>query len=263
MDNIIKQLKRGAKHTRLSVEEKATMKSTLLQHIATYPISENLFQDRGIPSPFSIRNFRNKKTLSVFIIGGLFLGGSMSFAAENTVPGDILYPVKVHFNEPVRGAIARTSKAKAEWGVRLVERRLEEVEKLAVKTDAHQEAKDTARANLGKYTERVKKHIAKFEEDKDSEGALLTAENLSSVIRKHERIIAGLGIGGGSVSGISMGTTTEYAGSSAVDGPNKEILRIIRSAREEVENKRKDLVGDGVRQREENNDRSGNKVIHK
>lgn len=229
MDNIIKQLKRGAKHTRLSVEEKATMKSALLQHVAAHPASESLFQGMGIPSPFSVRNFRNKKSLSLFVIGGLLMGGSVSFAAENTVPGDTLYPVKVHFNEPVRGAIARTPKAKAEWEVRLVERRLEEVEKLEAKDDVRQDTREAARTNLEKYTERVNGRIAKFEEDNDSEDAIATAGKLADILRTHERVL------------IKMNTpATQENNVANLDAP-KQILEKLRVNRDDAEKKYKDL----------------------
>src|SRR3989344_7737411 len=99
MDNIIKQLKKGAKHTRLSVDEKAVMKTALLRYVGAHPVNSGLSNRQRIPSPFNINNFRNKKSLSFLVIGGLLMGGSMSFAAENTVPGDTLYSVKVHVNE--------------------------------------------------------------------------------------------------------------------------------------------------------------------
>lgn len=229
MDNIIKQLKKGAKHTRLSVEEKATMKSALLQYVATHPVNKSLFQGRGIPSPFSVNNFRNKKSLSLFVIGGLLMGGSVSFAAENTVPGDILYPVKVNVNETVRGAFAVTPKAKAEWEVHLVERRLNEVEKLEAKDDARQEIKDIAHANLGKYTERVNKRIAKLEEDKDSEDAIATAGKLADMLRTHE----------GALVKMDIHSTQENNATSW--GVPKRTLEKLRVNRDDAEKKYKDL----------------------
>ena len=146
-----------------------------------------------IPSPFSlISKFRVKSTMPILIILGLLTGGSVSFAAENTIPGDALFPVKVYINESVRGAVAVSSQAKAEWELRLIERRLQEVEKLAVEPEASTEAKDTAQRNLEKYTERVKERISRLEDEDNSEDALIVAEHLTEVLREHESILNAL-----------------------------------------------------------------------
>ena len=229
MEHIIKQLKKGAKHTRLSSAEKAEMKNALLRHVKTNPASGETFPVRAIPSPFFINNLRNKKSISVLVMAGLLMGGSASFAAENTMPGDILYPIKTNVNEVVRGVVALTPKAKAEWEVRLVERRLNEVERVEAKDDARQETKEAARTNLGKYTERVNKRIVKFEEDKDSEEAIVTAGKLADMLRTHERVL------------IKIDTqTTQENNVANLDAP-KQTPKKLRVNRDDAEKKYKDL----------------------
>lgn len=58
-------------------------------------------------------------------------GGTVA-AAEGTLPGDILYPVKVHFTEETRAVLTTTPKARADWAVARAERRLEEAAMLAL-----------------------------------------------------------------------------------------------------------------------------------
>jgi len=91
------------------------------------------------------------------------VSGGVSVAAETSVPGDILYSVKTSVNEKVRGALATSAEAEAEWQVRLAERRLEEAAKLEARgtldadveqelSDAfneHAEAAVNAAANIG------------------------------------------------------------------------------------------------------------------
>ncbi len=60
-------------------------------------------------------------------------GGSLAYASENTLPGDLLYPVKVSVTEPVRNILAVTPEAKTQWEATKATRRLDEAEKLAVK----------------------------------------------------------------------------------------------------------------------------------
>lgn len=54
--------------------------------------------------------------------------GSLSYAAENAVPGDVLYPVKVSVNEPVRDVLMTSPESQATWEAEKAERRLKEAE---------------------------------------------------------------------------------------------------------------------------------------
>ena len=183
MKNSLKEFKNIAKHTRLSPEEKSTMRGALLRYMEANPATGVA----PIRSPFfSIRSLRSKKVLPLFIACGLVVGGTLSFAAENTLPGNVLYPVKIHLNEAIRGAFALTPKQKAAWEVLQVERRLEETEKLATDPGVSLETEQRAQKNLLVYTDHVKERIVKFEEQDDSEDALLTAKNLSDIFRQHE-----------------------------------------------------------------------------
>lgn len=242
MEHIIKQLRNGAKHARLSSVEKEEMKSELFHYVKANPVNIQY----SIPSPFNIYNFRNKKSISALVLGGLLMGSSVSFAAENTVPGDVLFPVKIHVNEAVRGATAVTQKAKAEWEIRLVERRLEEVEKLAVVHNVPVEIRQIAEQNLEHYTERVKNRIAKFENDEDVEDALGTALLFSEVLNTHERTISELGDNDDDLA-ISTSTST-YRITTSVDDmshigaePIRDAIEKIREVRGDAERKHKDL----------------------
>ena len=263
MENIIKQLKNGSKHARLSASEKAEIKSALFRHVKANPVSI----PRAIPSPFNIKSHfifartsresglsrtllasRNIKSISVLVLGGLLMGSSVSFAAENTVPGDTLFPIKIHVNETVRGAVAVTQKEKAEWEIRLVERRLEEFEKLAVTQNVPVEVRQIAEQNLEHYAERVKNRIAKFENDEDSEDALGTASSFLDVLNDHERSISELEDKDGdddSIGVISTSThriTTLADDTSRVDNKSiRDAVEKIREVRGDAERKHKDL----------------------
>lgn len=268
MENIIKQLKKGSRHARLSAAEKADMKNALLRYVKANPVQIETVQTLGVPSPFSISNFRNiksyfvfartsresrlsrtllasrnKKSVSILVIAGILLGSSVSFAAENTVPGDMLYPIKLHVNETVRGVMAVTPKAKAALAVSLVERRLEEVEKLASTPDAQPEAKKIAEKNLERYAERVKGRIAKFEKDEDKEDALETASNLSNTFNTHTQVLVDLDT---NINTDAIATTTPFLGTQKgsdelIDESIKDTLKKVQGEREEAEKKHKEL----------------------
>ena len=186
MDNIIKQLKNGAKHTKLSFSEKAAIRHTLLAHVKQNPPPKNIFENYSIPSPFSIGKLGSKKVTAGIVIVGLLLSGSVSFAAENALPGDMLFAVKTNINEKVRGAVAVTPKAKAEWEVRLVERRIEEVEKITNEENASAEKIALEEEYFDKYSKKVNERIKKLEENENKDDAILTAEHFSQMLLTHE-----------------------------------------------------------------------------
>jgi len=68
-----------------------------------------------------------------FILIFTLIGGNVMYAAEKALPGDVLYPVKIHVNEKVKSAVALTPKAKAKIEEKRVIKRLDEVQTL-VKT---------------------------------------------------------------------------------------------------------------------------------
>ena len=228
MKNKLKELKNIAKGVRLSSEEKSAMRGDLVRYMEAHPAKSY----HSILSPFSLSHFRNKKTLPMLIISGLLVGSVTSFAAENTVPGDILYPVKVHVNEAVRGAVEVSPKAKAEWGVRLVERRLEEVEKLAKNPKALAKNKETARVNFEQYTSRAKERIRKLEENNDSEDAIAVTEKFSGMLRLHEAIIINLN---------SQEVATTMFKTLDSSSPFTETLNNIKALRERIDTRHKNI----------------------
>lgn len=204
MHNTLKQLKRIAHEVRLTHDEKSAMRETLVRFMATHPMRSGtrtasvashgtcpavhsvVKPSGGILSPYALfGRMRNFKTLSLISLGGLVLGGSVTFAAEGALPGDLLYPVKTEINERVRGTATFTAQAKAAWEVRLVERRLEEMEKLATRP-LSLEAKEATQKNLERYAERVKDRVVSFENKKDIAGATATTEQFMKVLRAHE-----------------------------------------------------------------------------
>ncbi len=81
------------------------------------------------------RNFMVQQSWSTTVVASalilMLLGGSVAFAAETTLPGDTLYPLKIEVTEPIRDSIAFTASAKAYMEQLKIERRLHEAARLA------------------------------------------------------------------------------------------------------------------------------------
>lgn len=108
-----------------------SLKLFMAEHPARAPIAIRAFSEmRETFSSFQSISFIRFQPAAVALVLALFLGVGTSYAAEGTLPGDALYPVKIHVNEPVQGALAVSTEAKADWNVSLATRRLEEAETL-------------------------------------------------------------------------------------------------------------------------------------
>lgn len=185
MKNMLKEISKNAEKVQLSSAEKNSMREALVSYVRLNPVVT--------PTPYvsmfsSIKKntFRNNKTLPILVTLGILMGGSVSFAAEGATPGDALYPIKIYVNESARGVVAFTPESRARWGVRLVERRLEEIEKITLREGIALPVLEAAESNFEKYTERVNTRIVRLEDRGDKEKALALSERLAQGIQEHE-----------------------------------------------------------------------------
>jgi hypothetical protein len=91
-------------------------------------IREAIFRQSTIPW-WQIRLMSMSSLVSALVIVSILSGG-VTFAAESTVPGDILYPVKIHVNERLMHTMARTDDDRAIVETKRAARRLVEAEML-------------------------------------------------------------------------------------------------------------------------------------
>lgn len=66
----------------------------------------------------------------IAIFAAVLIGGGTSLAAQGSVPGDLLYPVKVGVNENIRSAIAVGADSEARLEAKLLEERVQEAMEL-------------------------------------------------------------------------------------------------------------------------------------
>ncbi len=83
---------------------------------------------RGIFASFLNRSFAVSASALALIIGSSL---GVARAAENSLPGQTLYPVKINVNESVIGSFKRSDTARADWERERAGRRITEAETLA------------------------------------------------------------------------------------------------------------------------------------
>lgn len=139
---------------------------------------------------FAAPRFAVPALVLIIVVGG----GGVSYAAEGTLPGDFLYPVKISVNESVRGALAFSDESKAEWHATAVERRMEEAETLADKGSLTPEVRSELETNFEEHAERVAEVVDRAE-TKDPVRAANIRTRIASSLAAHASVIARLGDG--------------------------------------------------------------------
>jgi hypothetical protein len=154
MNNEFELITKTIKNIKLTESEKSIMLTNISENASpsyeenqdvTNPTTSRLYYYyQNIKSNYFMIN-KNKFIPAFVIILIVVLTGGTSAFAEKAVPGDLLYGVKVSINEPAAGIFSSFStEEKTEWKERLVERRLEEAQKLVSKNDF----KETTRIEL-------------------------------------------------------------------------------------------------------------------
>jgi len=123
------------------------MKNIGLTHKEKNQILKNIM---GMPvvSPYapkpSLWNFAFNKFAyaTAFLLIIAMTGGTLAYADEFSLPGDLLYPIKRHITESIRDVLTVAPAAKAEWEAEKAIRRLDEAEALAQKDKLTPEKRD-------------------------------------------------------------------------------------------------------------------------
>lgn len=118
---------KDVKNVRMTHEER----SRLFQSISNYAGIENVTPQKNIiwyKNDWSIL-FRRTGALALIVF--FFSVTAIVFASSSSLPGDLLYPIKVNVIEPIKGSTAITQAAKIEWEAEKANTRLQEAEDLS------------------------------------------------------------------------------------------------------------------------------------
>ncbi len=188
MKRFSEQLKRKADGLRLSSAEKHELRSRLLSYMEYHPIPGAAKQSR-VPSRLSVfaSNFYIARASGVFAI---FILAIVPILAENAVPGDVLYPVKVRINEEVQSTLARSPYAKVEWETERLERRLAEARLLANEGKLTPEVEAEVAEAVREHSEAAQEGIATLRAS-DSDAAAIAEITLSSALDVQSEMLEG------------------------------------------------------------------------
>ena len=177
--------------------EKLYGKEQLLHFMEKNPIKDPTHARRqlsGRKSGFGLPLIpQTKPKAALLTIALLFsLGGGTSLAANDALPGDTLYPIKVNINERIEGMLAVNEEAKAEFELEKIEVRLQEAEKLAQKNEASEEKISKVEFRLDKHLERLDERADKFEEKGNEAKAEELRARLEAMLEVHSEVLSSL-----------------------------------------------------------------------
>lgn len=120
--------------------------------------------------------------IALGLIMALSLGGSVTLAAEQSLPGDTLYPVKVSVNEEIRGAFTFSDEARADFEAKRAERRLEEASRLSKEGRLNAQTRVDLETRLSGHIRDVDARVAKLKaRGRDSNSSTVEARLESSL----------------------------------------------------------------------------------
>jgi hypothetical protein len=189
MNKKSEQFGRGVKSIKLSPEEKSAARQSILNFIVRNPVSHPISVRPNFWSNIFLTKLSLSSTMAILLLLSVIVSGGVAVGAENALPGDILYPVKIGVNEEVRGWLIVSEQSKADWEVRRVERRLEEAEELTADSSLNIENREKIEANFEAHADRVKKRIEKFEGKENFKSAVDISSKFEASLKAHQEIL--------------------------------------------------------------------------
>lgn len=189
MSKELEKLIQSAKQINLSPEKKDLIRARVQDFIELTPITKQI--SKPILSPFvarvSISYF--SKAISFALIVLIAGGSTISYASEDTLPGDTLYTVKVNVKEPLEEKLAFSPQAKLEVKTKQVEKRLTEAQTLLQNNDTSPEKHKEVESRVEKQVEEISQTITELQEKGDVETILSTTSKLQPVLKAHQEAL--------------------------------------------------------------------------
>lgn len=188
------QLLAHLKSVQLTPTEKSAIRHVLIETIGPVPAK----RPRGWTQRWWRRRSHTEmpagtKVWPAFALASalvVFTGGSLAWAAEGCLPGQLLYPYKVSVNESIRHAGAWSGESRHRYALDQFERRVEELEMLAGQKDLTTERVKLVEPRLLISLENVQQHIQTLSAQGDSAAAVSLSTRLVATVQIHQEILS-------------------------------------------------------------------------
>lgn len=198
MKRFSEQFKKESETIRMRASEREALKARIVSYMEYHPLPSELQAESGrairkemgvLAEPFKVITLNKLYTRSFAGLFALLLIVSIPVLAEHALPGDVLYPVKIDFNEQLRSSLALSPYAKVEWETERVERRIAEARLLASEGKLTDATENQVAQAVKDHTDAAQQEIAQLRES-DKDGAAIAEITLSSALDVQSQVLA-------------------------------------------------------------------------
>lgn len=195
----------GAHDIRLSDNESGQIYVNILEYMETHPIvkKESTGRRAGNPSVGqqstvweSLHSLlfllRPMPIASLLIAVVIAFSTSVSVMAQSALPGDFLYPVKIHVNENVEAALHVSASSRARFEAERLENRLDEAAKLAAAGRLQGDVKNGVSGDIALQLERFQSRAAELAAGGESDDALDLHSQVESDLLANAAVLSAL-----------------------------------------------------------------------
>lgn len=192
MKQFTKQLKKQSQTVRMSAAEKHALRERLVTYMEYHPMPHGASESQaaapraGVVSYFHMVSVRTLARFAGVAMVALLV--AVPFTAEYAVPGDVLYPVKIRFNEEVLSTLTLTPYEKVEWETKRLERRIAEARLLASEGKLTPEAQADVQRAVQNHSNAAQKEIAVIAE-KDKDEAAIAGIAFSAALEVQSEVL--------------------------------------------------------------------------
>ena len=184
------KLEKAKQAAMLDPVRKSEIKQQLLAMMENEPVRLNAVHRLAGHKALSFLKYKQTIYAVVLIIVFLGAGSGTVFASNQSLPGDLLYPMKLNVTEKVHLMLAMSSEAKAEVQLELLDRRMEEGTQLAASGKLDAKTAAQLESLIAGYQAELGKLYERFPEDKKVEIATSISSRLDAVINVHAHVLA-------------------------------------------------------------------------
>jgi len=148
----------------------------------------------GIVQKTKLRVATNKKHYvmrfaMVSLVVGMLVVTPFAYAAEQSLPGDMTYPIKTKVLEPIKERLLVKEAARAAYQKQLLEKRTEELQRLEDNKETTKDRLEKAREALHKQEEKIEKKIEVLESRGEDDAVEMLREVQKKQIEIKKEII--------------------------------------------------------------------------
>lgn len=210
MNQFHEQFKREAETVRMTAAERHALRERIVAHMEYHPMPVQPtvpWRERVTGAVYTLtHNFYMRRAAGAFAIVLLMF---VPFVAERAVPGDVLYPVKVKFNEGVKSTLTRSPYEQVAWETERLERRLAEARILEREGKLTPEMEAQVAEAVKQHSDAVQQSIASIRES-DQDAAAIAEITLSSALDVQSEMLEG----GSAALGAAVNSAREAAAAS-------------------------------------------------